>query len=611
MSFALVTVGFSVTKVAEYDFWWHLNLGREVFQSGWPIVADSFSYTFEGASQFNGEWFADLIFYFVYEMGGFLAIGLLKAILVLAIFYVLYRTLIDLSEEDTVRWFVATVLTLIVVLFAIRFRLMIRPYLFSFLFFALFVFILSRFSRTGNAGLLYWLPLIEIIWANTSKGLFFGPALICIYLAGGLINHRFDRRLLIALAAVVLASVCSPEGLAPYYFLLAIAQSPETINVVGEQQPLSVQLLWGPAWHYTAGYQLLFLGSLVYFLFQRGWRNAVHLLLFVSFLAASIIMIRMIGFFALIAGAFLIFPLHSLMQRLPDRLFAKQALTNSAVAISLLVIGGLAVFGSDTYAFGIGPKERHIPDDAITWLDRERIDGRIFNSYPFGGYISWASRERQVFIDGRINQLYPREFHQNYIRIIGEPAKWAEAEQKWDFTVAVLEYDYLSFGRHFPRHLNENPEWALVYWGQQSLIYLKRTEENLRAIQKHEYSIIKPNFNDFSYLNQLLGARHSNEMTDRILDEAGRDVARNPNNQELRLARLFLKIRLGKTSDEQALMEIESTLAMEPDLSMEHAAAAYFHLRMGNKVKAKEEYYKALAIDPNDQMAKSLQPQLQ
>jgi Tfp pilus assembly protein PilF len=58
-------------------------------------------------------------------------------------------------------------------------------------------------------------------------------------------------------------------------------------------------------------------------------------------------------------------------------------------------------------------------------------------------------------------------------------------------------------------------------------------------------------------------------------------------------------------------MEIESTLAMEPDLSMEHAAAAYFHLRMGNKVKAKEEYYKALAIDPNDQMAKSLQPQLQ
>jgi hypothetical protein len=54
-SFALVSVGFAVTKVADYDFWWHLNLGREIFLSGWPILVDSFSYTFEGAPQFNGE----------------------------------------------------------------------------------------------------------------------------------------------------------------------------------------------------------------------------------------------------------------------------------------------------------------------------------------------------------------------------------------------------------------------------------------------------------------------------------------------------------------------------------------------------------------------------
>ena len=600
-----------MTKVADYDFWWHLNLGREIFLSGWPILVDSFSYTFEGAPQFNGEWLTDLIFYLTYEMGGFFAIGLLKAVLVLAIFFTLYKTLIEISEEDTARWFVATILTLVVVLFAIRFRLLIRPYLFSYLFLALFVFILSRFSKSGNAGLLYWLPLIELLWANTSKGLFFGPALICIYVVGSFVNRRFDKRLLIALAGVVLASVCSPEGLTPYYHLLSIAQSPTTLYVVGEQQPLSTQLLWGSAWHYTAGYQLLLLGALVYFLPLKGWRNAVHLLLFVSFLAASFIMIRMISFFALIASTFVIIALYSLMQRLPDRLFAKQALTNSVIAILLLVIGGLSVFGSDIYAFGIGPKERHIPNDAIAWLDREGIDGRIFNSYPFGGYIPWASRERKVFIDGRAHQLYPSEFHQNYFRIIGEPTKWAEAEKKWGFTVAVLEYDYLSFGRHFPLHLNKNQDWALVYWGEQSLIYLKRTEENLPAIRKHEYKLIKPNLHDFAYLGQLLHVKHSKERIDAILAEADREVARSPNNQELRLARLFLLYNLRNPSDEQALMEIETTLTMEPDLAMEHSAAAYHHLRMGNKLKAREEYYKSLAINPNDEMAKSLQSKIQ
>ena len=85
----------------------------------------------------------------------------------------------------------------------------------------------------------------------------------------------------------------------------------------------------------------------------------------------------------------------------------------------------------------------------------------------------------------------------------------------------------------------------------------------------------------------------------------------SPNNQELRLARLFLLYNLRNPSDEQALMEIETTLTMEPDLAMEHSAAAYHHLRMGNKLKAREEYYKSLAINPNDEMAKSLQSKIQ
>lgn len=610
LSFALVSVGFAATKVADYDFWWHLNLGREVFLSRWPIIPDSFSYTFEGSSQFNGEWLAELIFYLTYETGGFLAIGLLKIILVLAVFFVLFKTLIDIAGEDTERWFVATLLTLLVVLFAIRFRLLIRPYLFSYLFFALFLFVLSRFSKTGKASLLSWLPLIEVFWANTSKGMFFGPVLVCIYLLGSLVNQRFDRRLLLALAGVTLASACSPEGFSPYFYLLSIAQSPEAMYLVGEQQPLSTQLLWGGAWSYTAGFQLLFVGSLAYFLFLNGWRNAVHILLFVSFLAASIMMIRMISFFALIASSFFVLALYSLLRRLPNRIFAKEALTNSILAILLLVIGGLSVFGNDTYKIGIGPKEHQFPNDAIDWLEREGVSGRIFNSYPFGGYIPWASRSRQVFIDGRSQLLYPREFHLDYFRIIGEPAKWAEAEQKWGFTVAVLEYDYLSFGRHFPRHLNTNEEWALVYWGVRSVIYLKRIEENLPAIRKHEYKLIKPNFYDFSYLDRLLNVEQSKERVDVILDEIHREVTKNPNNQELRLARLFLLYQLRNPSDEQALTELESTLRMEPDLAIEHSAAAYHHLRMGNKEKAKEEIHKALALDPNDETAKFVQSKL-
>ncbi|HEC15058.1 MAG TPA: hypothetical protein ENI99_00565 [Sedimenticola sp.] len=605
----LLIAGFSLTRIADYDFWWHLNLGRQIFQAGTPVVADAFSYTFAGAPQFNGEWLADLSFFLAYDAGGFAGVALLKTALVLATFFVLYRTLMTLSPGDAGRWFLAVVLTLTVVLFALRFRLFIRPYLFSFLFLSLFLFLLVRFSKTGDARPLWLLPLIELLWANTSKGLFLGPLLVGVFVAGGLMNRRFDRRLPMVLAGVALASVCSPEGLRPYGFLLAFAANP-ALHAVGEQQALSPGLLWGSGWRYTAGYQLLVLGSLGYFLFQGGWRNGPRLLLFAAFFAASLLMIRMIGLFALVAGMFFVFPLHRLLQGLPDRLFQRPAAANGLAGVLLLALGGLSIPGNETYAFGIGPNENNIPAGAVAWLDREGIEGRIMNSYPFGGYIPWASPGRKVFIDGRINQLYPPAFHQGYFRIIEDADGWAAAERQWGFTVAVLEYDHMSLGRHFPLHLNRNPNWALVFWDGRTVVYLKRTPENQELIQRHGYRIIRPNFNDFSYLDRLLPLGRSKKMGDALERRIDLEAARNPGNQEARLARLFLLSNLGRLSDERMLQEIEATLAMAPDVAIEHSAAAYLYLRLGREDRAREEVARALALDPEDGQARALQARL-
>ena len=85
---------------------------------------------------------------------------------------------------------------------------------------------------------------------------------------------------------------------------------------------------------------------------------------------------------------------------IPDKYNRKALIDFAAVFIILILI--LLSIGSKTYAFGYGIKEDAFPDDAINFIEKEGIKGRMFNSYSFGGYLIWKSHERKVFLMGVI-----------------------------------------------------------------------------------------------------------------------------------------------------------------------------------------------------------------
>ena len=63
LMFSLLIIILSFTKYADYDLWWHLELGQTVYNSHEIYSEDEFSYTFQGKKQFNAEWLADLIIF--------------------------------------------------------------------------------------------------------------------------------------------------------------------------------------------------------------------------------------------------------------------------------------------------------------------------------------------------------------------------------------------------------------------------------------------------------------------------------------------------------------------------------------------------------------------
>lgn len=396
LSLALVLTAFSLTTVADYDLWWHLNLGRMIAALGSIANPDGFSGTFAGSPQFNGEWLSDLLFYGAYRGTGLPGLYLVKITLLALTFLALARLLWELMEREAGPKALAIAVTLLIALFALRFRLYIRPYLFSYLFVALFLLLLLRAERKGDERYLWLLPLLQIVWVNLSKGALFGPVMTGIFLAGALLGRRRLTTPILLFVAVSAATCFNPEGWRIYGLFFDYSGKVEAITV-GEHMPLSPQMLWGYGWHYTLGYQALVLLALLGILRRGGERSVALLALLALFFALSLRMVRMVDFFSLAAPLIAWRPVLSALTWVTRRTDAP--LKWAFLAVVALTLASVPF--SSSYRFGIGVKASHVPEGALAFLERVGVQGRLFNSYPFGGYIAWRAPAWKVFIDGR------------------------------------------------------------------------------------------------------------------------------------------------------------------------------------------------------------------
>ncbi|SNB46211.1 tetratricopeptide repeat protein [Geobacter sp. DSM 9736] len=590
--FSVLLVLFSMTRYADYDLWWHLKLGESVFETGKPFFTDTFSYTFAGKSQYCGEWIADLLIFLSYHTGGIAGVNLLKALVLSGTFFFLYRTMRD-AEPDSRAGFAAAIITLVTVLFAIRFRLFVRPYLFSLLFTALFLFILGRSRHAGNQKLLFLLPIFQVFWANMSVGAVFGPVIFFLFAVDRAVRDRSGIRTnVLVLVGLLAATMVNPETWRIWTLTLDLSSDPYKA-LVGEYQPMSPEILWGFGLKYTLAFQILAFVSALYFVAMRGWRNIYLLLLYLLFLVESVLQIRMVEFFALVAAPAFATVVRTALVAVVTRIPGAEKWANVFVAGAIVLVVPLSVLGNTTYVLGADVKEDAFPEEALQFLDREQVTGTMFNSYSLGGYIIWRAPERKVFFDGRYRRLYNPAFYGSYTDIVESAAAWKAAEERYGFDYAVVEYDMLS--KRFPLHLNDNPQWALVYWDNHSAVYLKRTPARERLIAAGEYRVAKPNFYDFKYLDRFRGPAATDALA-----QINREIALNPANQEPVLARVFLLYSMGPLYHEMALRDLEAIRLLKPDLAMEHSARAFLLMARGREGEAREAVKHALSLDPLD-----------
>jgi hypothetical protein len=64
----------------------------------------------------------------------------------------------------------------------------------------------------------------------------------------------------------------------------------------------------------------------------------------------------------------------------------------------------------------------------------------LFNSYNWGGYLTWNLREYPVFVDGRTD-LFGDEILSNYIDVMAGREGWENVLSDYDIGILLLQTD--------------------------------------------------------------------------------------------------------------------------------------------------------------------------
>ncbi len=474
---ALCLLGLFSTEIADTDFWWHLKTGEYIWQHRSLPVPDPFSYTADlGAPVFAGEtrvryfnltheWLGQLLWYAVYRLAGFPGVVLFKALLLTGFCGI--SGLLTARRTGSRYWGLAAAgaAASVAVLFSAD-----RPALLTFLFVAVFVWILERGSP------LWVLPVLALVWANCHGGFILGWVVLGAYAAGATISRRLGRpgpspRRLWLITLVSMAV----SGLNPSYFhiveiLAAYRRSSLQRGLVEWSQPF----LWGPPYTFDI---LLYAAAAVLIAARRRVRMS-DWLLFLLFAAASLLAFRNILFTAFLAPI-LIASYFPWQRRLP-------ASAAPAVCLLLAALLGAGIFRGRFFQCRAALWK--FPAGAAEFLLANHAGARLFNTYEYGGYLIWRLWPRQrVFIDGRaLNE----SVYQDYVRALGDSRGDAREQVLARYGVeAIVANGFESTsGVIYPMVLAlaspAEANWRLVYQDPAAMVFLRHPPAGMHGLPK-------------------------------------------------------------------------------------------------------------------------------
>ncbi|HZZ99603.1 MAG TPA: hypothetical protein VFK07_02770 [Candidatus Paceibacterota bacterium] len=542
VSFILVALFcFHSINSINQDIGRHLKSGQIIWQTKNVFKTNLFSFTEPDHPFIDHHWLSEVAMYLFERQAGLVGLVAAMALTMAATFALLYAGLRE--RVSPLAWVLATIAGLAV----IADRTDIRPEIFSYLFLAYFLFAIFRSKyRTDrttmasghisgllpNSGVdhssppspylqygsvraswspwtwasqlryflsnhpnfwLYFLPFVELAWANMHIYFPLGVGLIGLYMLETIFRRDPAwKRLAWLTLATATATLINPNfltgALEPFTILQHYGYS-----IVENQSIFFLKnygiLLTQINFFLLAG--IIFVLSYIPAIRKYAFKNYIFEIVsggVFLFLAAD--MIRNFGPFAILMTPILALNLESLFEK---RNWSASSLKFNTTAIVLMILMMWATVTSSAYAwFGtnstFGPSIPASAQDGVDFVLDNHIAGPVFNNFDVGSYLIWKLYpEQKVFVDGR-PEAYSVDFFQNIYEPMQEDPQVFNHYAKDVYHINYIFFDYRDitpWAQSFLGWIQQDPNWPLVYHDNTIAIFLRRTSQNMLLIEKY------------------------------------------------------------------------------------------------------------------------------
>jgi hypothetical protein len=497
---SLLTVVFILTFLThspDYDLWARLAVGSIFFQTGSVPRHDIFSYVPTKAQWIDHEWGASVVFYAAAKFLGVWGIFLLKAVIIFLVLLLIVKTI--KIQKNTSPVGIVFIMLLGLSLFP-GVGAVIRCQMFTYLFFALWLYQLECIRRNNNKNL--WIfPVTMLFWVNMHGGFITGIGLIVIYAVGELLNRKNPVRYLIILGMILPITLVNPYGVEFWKYIIEASLMPRP--TVTEWHPIRLdgpnQMIMGFQIHYLIGFFIFIVITFVAIgrqiikkeqpdwtkylltivLLYLGWSHQRHVIFFVIAMAAFFYnqYIELLGFVKTSFGKIL-------------KLKSNKWWTaiNQNVGYVLLIILLFRLLPLLQYDILLNPKQ--YPFGSFEFIKQNKLTGNLATTFVWSCYAFWKLYPQcKVLVDGRYEEVYTNAVFDDAIQLSFKSGTWDEVVRKYSTEILVLPKQLFQ-----PADLQKLPGWDLAYMDFVSVVLLPK--DKLRT------DFIKPDYTNSIYLTE-------------------------------------------------------------------------------------------------------------
>jgi len=400
--------------VLDLDIWWHLKVGEWIVEHHAFPHTGILSRTAADRPWMAYSWGYEVLLSRAYAWFGLVGVGMFGTLLTLAVAYAVYWMVRRLSGNFWVACILATVACS-----AFLFNLMPRPVFLSMILFSVTLTLLLESQRTGRVEHLYWLPLVFIVWANCHIQFIYGLFVVGLFAGvqllqqlGPNVGFALDfaipsrlpvSKLVLIFAACVLATCLGPYTYHLYHVMFAYSGSKFPYTFVREGQALNFRA-------YNHYVELLLAGAAF---FSLGRQRHVDLFKLVLLAVASVFAFRSMRdswFLCITAAACIADFCGEEVEPQPIETLPEKAGLAAAFALILFLVArntGFDTRGLDDAMSG------WFPVKAVNFLRQNPQPGPLYNTFDWGGFLTWYMPDYPVAIDGRTD-LYGDELDMRF-----------------------------------------------------------------------------------------------------------------------------------------------------------------------------------------------------